>query len=293
MSQRRTRDEILTIDSTQVSSRAGGFGIDRLRYAMTVHADAEPMPAPTGVVLLGGRVHYTQGSRQAHSLIAAPNRDRFTFDSDDIDMLLATLDPGTVGRVGAELAGIDPAAVRFTDMAAVGPAQAHVYGSLVVHLARDVLVSDDALASPLVRAETGRHLATTMLLTFPNTALDALHDPTRPGPGRSEPSVVRRAVEFIDAHADQPIGLGEITAAAGVGARGLQHAFRRHRDTTPLAYLRRVRLAHAHADLRAGDPTRGDTVAAIAPRWGFTHPGRFSADYRRAFGCAPSETLRT
>ncbi|WSG36845.1 helix-turn-helix domain-containing protein [Dactylosporangium sp. NBC_01737] len=35
------------------------------------------------------------------------------------------------------------------------------------------------------------------------------------------------------------------------------------------------------------------TVAAIAARWGFTHPGRCSTDYRAAYGRSPSDTMRT
>ncbi|WP_018333374.1 helix-turn-helix domain-containing protein [Actinomycetospora chiangmaiensis] len=33
-------------------------------------------------------------------------------------------------------------------------------------------------------------------------------------------------------------------------------------------------------------------MAAIASRWGFTHPGRFSIEYRQVFGRPPGETLR-
>jgi AraC-like DNA-binding protein len=31
---------------------------------------------------------------------------------------------------------------------------------------------------------------------------------------------------------------------------------------------------------------------AVALRWGFTHYGRFAAQYRQRFGCSPSQTLR-
>ncbi|MFJ6576984.1 helix-turn-helix domain-containing protein [Streptomyces sp. NPDC091368] len=65
----------------------------------------------------------------------------------------------------------------------------------------------------------------------------------------------------------------------------------RHLDSTPLAHLRRVRLALAHADLRAAEPGTA-TVASVAMRWGFAHPGRFAAAYRSAYGRAPSSTLR-
>lgn len=37
----------------------------------------------------------------------------------------------------------------------------------------------------------------------------------------------------------------------------------------------------------------GDTVGAIALRWGFAKPGRFASAYREAYGQLPSHTLRT
>jgi transcriptional regulator GlxA family with amidase domain len=129
-----------------------------------------------------------------------------------------------------------------------------------------------------------------MLWIFPNNAVAALDE--RPAPGtRAEPATVRRAVAFIDANAHRPIGLADIAEAARLSARGLRRAFRRYRGCTPLHYLRQVRLAGAHRDLQAGDPTRGDTVPIIAARWGFTHAGTFSADYRRIHGRSPSQTL--
>lgn len=67
--------------------------------------------------------------------------------------------------------------------------------------------------------------------------------------------------------------------------------FRRHLDTSPMTYLRQIRLRRAHRDLLTGDPTR-DTVAEIAIRWGFAHTGRFSQVYRIEFGQSPSVTLR-
>jgi AraC-like DNA-binding protein len=77
-----------------------------------------------------------------------------------------------------------------------------------------------------------------------------------------------------------------------VGSRGLQDGFARHVGVSPTAYLRDVRLRRVHADLHAADPAR-HTVAEIALRWGFAHLGRFAATYRRRYGCAPSQTLRS
>ncbi len=151
---------------------------------------------------------------------------------------------------------------------------------------------EEVEAEPLVRAEMFRMLTTAVLMAFPCNAMDALADRRAPGSLRAEPMVVRRAVAFVDANAQRPIGLGDIAEAARISPRGLQFAFRRHLDSTPLEYLRRARMEGAHRDLQAGDPTRGDSVGAVATGWGFTHPGRFALDYRHLYGCPPSTTLR-
>ncbi|MVU76840.1 helix-turn-helix domain-containing protein [Nocardia sp. ET3-3] len=134
-----------------------------------------------------------------------------------------------------------------------------------------------------------RLTATALLTTFPNSTMTTDYTP---GPGDMAPAVVRRAAQFIDAHAAEPLTLARMAAAARVSPRALQAGFRRHLDTTPLGYLRRARLANAHRDLSAADPAAGATVEAIAARWGFTHPARFAAWYREEYGVPPSRTLR-
>lgn len=108
----------------------------------------------------------------------------------------------------------------------------------------------------------------------------------------AEPANVRRALAYLEEHATEDVDVADVAAAAGLGTRGLQMAFRRWRATTPLAHLRGIRLAGAHEELLAADSRDGRTVADIASRWRFTHPGRFSVAYRQRYGCSPSETLR-
>jgi transcriptional regulator GlxA family with amidase domain len=110
--------------------------------------------------------------------------------------------------------------------------------------------------------------------------------------GEAEVAVLRRAVEYVKMCAHRPIGISDIAAAAGVGPRALQLAFRRYADTTPWAYVRSVRLDRAHRELLTADPRR-DTVLAIALRWGFSNRSRFSAEYRAVYGETPAATLRS
>ena len=129
-----------------------------------------------------------------------------------------------------------------------------------------------------------------LLAVFPNTASSASH---LREPGPVAPSAQRRAVAFVEAHADEPVTLTQMAEAAGVTGRALQMAFMRHYDTTPTGYLRRVRLERAYRELKDADPADGITVAAIAHRWGWANPSHFATAYRQTYGEFPRHTLRT
>ncbi|MEW2386763.1 helix-turn-helix domain-containing protein [Streptomyces venezuelae] len=155
-------------------------------------------------------------------------------------------------------------------------------------LARDLLLNDQAAISLLVTDGT----ALLPAATAPAVLLH--HAPTGPAPADTSdahPATLRRAIAFIEANAASDIGIADIAAAAGVTTRAVQLVFRRHLDATPLQYLRRIRLDRAHRDLLLADPA-AQSVTAVAYRWGFSHPGRFAADYRTAYGESPSHTLR-
>ncbi|HVO15463.1 MAG TPA: AraC family transcriptional regulator [Alphaproteobacteria bacterium] len=108
---------------------------------------------------------------------------------------------------------------------------------------------------------------------------------------RGAPYYVKRAEAFIAGNLENDIGLVDIVASSGVNMRTLHHGFRRCRGMGPMAWLRRLRLDRAHADLEAADPGSA-TVTEIAARWGFLHQGKFAQQYRARFGATPSETLR-
>ncbi|MCD2186887.1 AraC family transcriptional regulator [Actinomycetospora soli] len=214
--------------------------------------------------------------------------------TEDVRFDFARLDLAALTAVAAGLCDLEPSQVRFHRRVegTAPPERVRWWDSTRRWVAEHVLADDLVADEPLVRAEAFRSLARATVLTVPGTALDRLTDPTAPVPGPAEPATLRRAVAYIDRHAAEDIGLTEIAAAARVTPRGLQATFRRHRDQTPLEYLRRVRLEGAHRDLGAADPTRGDTVAGVAARWGFAHPGRFSVLHRRVYGTSPGEMLR-
>jgi AraC-like DNA-binding protein len=156
-----------------------------------------------------------------------------------------------------------------------------------VHFLRGELARPGGLAtSPLARDQLEAFVMTQVLLAVPHGHREQLLTPTLP----AQRTRVARVVELIDAHPDQPLTLTDMTRVAGVGARALQAGFRETLDTTPLAYLRRVRLERVRAELTE---TAGErSVTDVALRWGFAHLGRFAGQYRAQFGESPSDTVR-
>ena len=110
---------------------------------------------------------------------------------------------------------------------------------------------------------------------------------------RDEQRSLRRAKEYIHAHLTAALTLPEIASHACVSPRTLEAAFQRNGDPPPLAYARGQRLAAVHQSLRlAATERRPTNVTKVAIEHGFVHMGRFAAQYRRQYGCSPSQTLR-
>jgi transcriptional regulator GlxA family with amidase domain len=107
----------------------------------------------------------------------------------------------------------------------------------------------------------------------------------------TQPATVRKAIEFMEADPQASLSVSDLAAQCGVSVRALQLGFQRHVGTSPMSYLRDVRLRRADAELCAV-ASPDETVASIAPRWGFTHPERFAAVYEARYGRLPGQILR-
>ncbi|MET7476583.1 helix-turn-helix domain-containing protein [Streptomyces sp. NPDC005648] len=201
---------------------------------------------------------------------------------------ITMLDPALLTQVAADAADGRP--VRLTGHRPHSPAAAEQLRSTISYVRDHVLAVPAVADQPLVASTAAQHLAASVLAAFPNTALT---EPTGTDRQDAHPAALRRALAYLEDHADQPVTVAEVAAAAHVTVRALQYAFRRHLDTTPLAHLRRVRLAHAHQDLVSADPGTGATVTEIAARWGFYHAGRFAALYRQSYDRSPHRTLHS
>ena len=96
--------------------------------------------------------------------------------------------------------------------------------------------------------------------------------------------------DWIEAHLSEPLTIGRLCKAAGVGERALQKAFETRRGVSPMRFVAERRLAGAFRRLTARAPEAD--VTSVAMGLGFSHMGRFASLYRQAFGETPLQSLR-
>src|SRR5215471_14044321 len=179
------------------------------------------------------------------------------------------------GRIEFDMQPVD-------DMAKVGTVARYVQ-----MLCDDLRSEASSLSHPLVADRVASGLVALLLTSMPHNRIRAIG---AAADRAIAPFFVRRVEKFIEEHALDDIALADLTGVAGVSTRALQTGFRRFRNTTPMAYLRAIRLELARADLaKAG--RQGASVAGVANAHGFGHLGRFARAYQARFGELPSETL--
>lgn len=140
-------------------------------------------------------------------------------------------------------------------------------------------------ASPMLLTALRGALFTSLLVHTRHSQSAILHAPQP----RVAPVCVRKAEEYMAAHAAEPITLADVVAAAGVPERSLRAAFVACRGMPPMDFLRRRRFELARRHL--AEPSASTSVAGVVAALGLGHPGRFSVEYKRRFGESPSEAL--
>jgi len=148
-----------------------------------------------------------------------------------------------------------------------------------------VLQKDHPLHNPLALRQYESALLNTLLFGLKSDA--DLYSGQRDQ--IASPYFVRRTEEFIREHLDEALNIEMLAEQAGVSVRTLHAGFRKFRQHTPMGLLRELRLDRVREELMASEH---QSVTDVAFRWGFTHLGRFSQEYRRRFGESPSETKR-
>ncbi|WP_181431125.1 AraC family transcriptional regulator [Curtobacterium sp. MCBD17_021] len=206
---------------------------------------------------------------------------RQSFRWDDFAEDVMRIDRDTVERVAAERGGWNQAPLEFKPHHVPEGAPLAAWWLIVRSIAGEILGSVGPVSAERER-ELTRYAAAGLLTAVP-------HWPV--GQGREAPARTRlaKAEAFLLDHVPDRITIDDVAAAAGLSVRGLQGAFQRVHGTSPLTYLKGIRLLLAREQLESGS---AGSVAAVARSVGMHHLSRFASAYRSEFGQLPGEVLR-
>jgi AraC-like DNA-binding protein len=218
--------------------------------------------------------------------VLQPGRDSRMVWSGDCTMILLKV-PRSVVHERAMAWGLN-SAPRFALARSREVPDVGAWWQAVVDLTRNI----DRYGEQWLRHPAAYAAMEEFLLSAFTALLREQDDESRPADRRDDRSL-RRAKEYIHAHADRALSAAEIAHHANVSPRTLEAVFKRHGEVAPLAYARRYRLQAVHQALRlARLEGRAVNVTDVALAHGFLHMSRFAAQYREQFGCSPSETVR-
>jgi len=98
----------------------------------------------------------------------------------------------------------------------------------------------------------------------------------------AEPAGIRRALDYLHAHATEPISLAALAHALDWTPAHLSRAFRKQVGMPPYAYLLQLRIAIGRRAL-----AQGASIAAAALTAGFADQSHFTREFRRRTGTTP------
>ncbi len=273
---------------------SGPLQLNAVDHVATTEFRADPLPDALAVVRMrrGARTnlylddHLVPGDLSLHAQPGQPCHTRLT--SSRYSAVVLPI------HAAAEAARNRPEdeqrhQLRFHSLRPANPAAARRWLHAVDYVTTNLRAFPEAMSGSLLSGAATRLLAATLLTSFPNTWITEQHHQDRTD---ATPTTLARAIAFIDTNADLDITVVDIARVAHVSVRAVQLAFRRNLNSTPMAYLRRVRLERAHQELRAAKSHDDTNIARVAAQWGFADPSRFTALYRRTYGQLPSHTLR-
>jgi len=292
------RPEDFTFGHSTINAQLCAINIMQIGMDVTVRADNALDGSFTVVQPVAGQAAFVDGNypdtyADPRGGTLVPPDGPMRGISTGLEMVLVPLDRHAVAAYAAATTGLDPGELAFDDITPLSPAMGRHWVSTVSHIRDNVLVHPSLADEPILLDQAFRTLAAALLDTFPNSALTRATDPdTAPVRGDVSTAALREVLDFLDAHADEPIGPTDIADLAGRPANHVVEGLRRYRETHPAEVLWHARLRGVHGALLEAEPHSGTTVAEIAARWGFARATLFRVAYARAFSESPEETLR-
>lgn len=105
------------------------------------------------------------------------------------------------------------------------------------------------------------------------------------------PPELRLAVQHAWRRSGVGVTVADLAVVTHRSERWVREAFTQHLGLPPKEYLDQLRLQGARRQIESGW-LPGGSIARFAARWGFSHAGRFSAAFRKAFGKDPLTAAR-
>jgi len=283
-----------SFDSALATWEFDTFAIVRLRHGAEVVISHEPLGAYYVVQMhRTGWATVRQGRQTMECVpgggtIVSPTPTLELHWSDDYELLSIRIDREAVERQLARILGHDLDAPVVFDVAFdFSTSGGRAWLATFRRVVDEIRNGSGSLGHSLVRGQAEQLLIERLLLGQHHSFSEQLVT----GYPAARPPAVRHAIEIIHARAGEPLTIPLLAELVGVGVRHLQKGFDKHLGTTPLHYLREVRLERAHEELLAGC-TDDTSVNTVAYRWGFAHMPRFAGYYKRRYRELPSETLQ-
>ncbi len=274
-------------------SRATTLGV--IQYGAEVTIDIEDVENfssySLSLPLAGEQILSKNGlrisSNRGQALIVSPNERQVLAISDDCRKLQVVITRAAM-RESLERLLQRPIEMplRFDSVMDATNGASASWWRMVRHFIGEFSSSRELYAHAAFTRGLERSLITGLILAQPNNYSAELQDMV----GAKLPNYLIRARRYIHGSAREVVSLETIEAAAGVSRFRLFEAFRKYFALSPMAYVKKHRLSAVRQEILEHGSIR--TISEIALGWGFSHLGRFSADYRKLFDESPSETLR-
>ncbi|MHA6885584.1 AraC family transcriptional regulator [Ralstonia pseudosolanacearum] len=278
------------LDARMHYTPLGDISLSRLRYGAAVEIEPGPldsfflvqMPISGSAEVESGAQHIDSGPDVA-SVLSPEEGTKMRWSAGNEQLMLrlsrSLVERTLVGHFGHPL----EQPLRFDlGFAWRGCAQWRCLLSYLIDCSTQGL---DLAQHKLVIAQIEQLAASVLLASHQHNYSEAA--PSRRG--TILPRHVRRAQDYLQAHAHEPVCADQLAQVVGVSVRSLYTGFKEFLGVSPMHYLRDLRMERTRTELMSGEATN---VAGVALRWGFAHMGRFSNDYKQRYGETPSQTLR-
>lgn len=263
-----------------------------MEYGATLEMTAlAPLEAGYGVHLpLGGSIAIRTGNQTVQckagcaAVVSPSNRFSLTTGGGCGRLLLSVKRDALTEHLATMLGDLPNERLEFVPHGDPSQSCSQRLANAVRYAAQEFERKESVNGNDVVVTQFEQFIMTLLLMSQPNNYSEAL---ARVDNG-VRPRDVKRAIDFIHANLCLSITLADLVAASGVPGRTLYQHFDDFVGTSPMGYIKKARYERVHDDLKM---LNGEgTVTEIAGRWGFSHMGRFAAEYRRRFGELPSVT---